>query len=87
MRAILDYVIIKVEDVIAETAAGVIIPEALQDRPQRGVVQSAGKGTSEWIMSCVPGDMVVYGPNAGVEFQREEEKYLLMREEEIIAIV
>ncbi|APU68482.1 MAG: co-chaperone GroES [Bacteroidota bacterium] len=78
-----------VEPVAAETktASGIIIPETAKEKPQRGKVVAVGKGTKDHEMTVKEGDMVLYGKYAGTEFKFDGVDYLIMREDDILAIV
>ena len=78
-----------IEPVAAEnkTASGIIIPETAKEKPQRGKVVAVGGGTKDHKMTVKEGDMVLYGKYAGTELKLEGKDYLIMREDDILAIV
>lgn len=78
-----------IEPVAAEnkTASGIIIPETAKEKPQKGKVVAVGAGTKEHKMTVKEGDMVLYGKYAGTELKLEGTDYLIMREDDILAIV
>jgi chaperonin GroES len=78
-----------VEPLAAETktASGIIIPETAKEKPQKGVVVAVGKGKKDHVMTVKSGDTVLYGKYAGTELKLEGKDYLIMREEDILAIV
>ena len=78
-----------IEPVAAEnkTASGIIIPETAKEKPQKGKVVAVGKGTKDHDMTVKEGDMVLYGKYAGTELKLEGTDYLIMREDDILAIV
>tara|TARA_B100001142_G_scaffold329484_1_gene393010 strand:- start:1280 stop:1561 length:282 start_codon:yes stop_codon:yes gene_type:complete len=82
-----DRVIIKQAEAETTTAAGIIIPDTAQEKPQKGSVISVGKGTKENPTTVTAGDIVLYGKYAGTELKHEGEDYLIMKESDILAII
>jgi chaperonin GroES len=78
-----------VEPVAAETqtASGIIIPDTAKEKPQRGIVVAVGKGTKDHEMTVQVGDTVLYGKYAGTELKFEGKDYLIMKEDEIFAVI
>lgn len=78
-----------IEPVAAETttASGIIIPDSAKEKPQKGTVVAAGKGTKDEPMTVKVGDLVLYGKYAGTELSVEGNDYLIMRESDIFAIL
>lgn len=78
-----------VEPVAAETqtASGIFIPDTAKEKPQKGTVVAVGKGTKEHEMTVKIGDTVLYGKYAGTELKLEGKDYLIMREDDILAII
>ena len=78
-----------VEPMAAEetTAGGIVLPDAAQEKPQRGTIVAAGNGKPEEPMTVKVGDNVLYGKYAGTEFKYEGKDYLIMRESDIFAII
>ena len=69
------------------TVAGIIIPDSAKEKPLKGTVLATGKGTKDEEMVVKEGDMVLYGKYAGTEIEFEGNKYLIMRQSDILAIV
>ena len=82
-----DRVIIKQAAAETKTAAGIIIPDTAQEKPQKGKVIAVGKGTKENPITVKPGDNILYGKYAGTELKYEETDYLIMKESDILAII
>ena len=57
------------------------------EKPLKGTVLAAGNGTKDEEMTVKPGDTVLYGKYAGTEIEFEGEKYLIMRQSDILAII
>jgi chaperonin GroES len=78
-----------VEPALAEekTAGGIIIPDTAKEKPQKGKVVAAGKGTKDDPITVKIGDEVLYGKYAGTEVSLSGSDYIIMRESDIFAIV
>ena len=70
-----------------EKVGGIIIPDTAKEKPQRGKVVAVGQGTKDEQMILKEGDVVLYGKYAGTELENEGEKYLMMRQSDVLAIV
>ena len=70
-----------------EKVGGIIIPDTAKEKPQRGKVIAVGNGTKDEEMILKVGDEVLYGKYAGTELENEGEKYLMMRQSDVFAIV
>ena len=68
-----------------EKVGGIIIPDTAKEKPQRGKV--VGNGTKDEEMILKVGDEVLYGKYAGTELENEGEKYLMMRQSDVLAVV
>ena len=69
------------------TMGGIIIPNTAKEKPLRGTVKAVGHGTKDEEMVLKEGDVVLYGKYAGTELEIEGEKYLIMRQSDVLAIV
>lgn len=69
------------------TMGGIIIPDTAKEKPLRGTVKAVGHGTKDEEMVLKEGDVVLYGKYAGTELEIESEKYLIMRQSDVLAIV
>ena len=70
-----------------EKVGGIIIPDPAKEKPLRGKIIAAGNGTKDEEMVLKEGDVVLYGKYAGTELEIEGEKYLIMRQSDVLAIV
>lgn len=66
---------------------GIIIPDTAKEKPLRGTVKAVGNGTKDEEMVLKEGDQVLYGKYAGTELELEGEKYLIMRQSDVLAVV
>ena len=78
-----------IEPVAAETktASGIFIPDTAKEKPQKGTVVAVGNGTKDHGMTVKIGDTVLYGKYAGTELKLDGKDYLMMREDDILAII
>ena len=69
------------------TASGIIIPDSAKEKPLKGTVLAVGHGTKDEEMVLKEGDTVLYGKYAGTEVQLNGEKVLIMRQNEVLAVI
>lgn len=69
------------------TMGGIIIPDTAKEKPLRGTVKAVGNGIKDEEMVLKEGDQVLYGKYAGTELELEGEKYLIMRQSDVLAVV
>ena len=67
------------------TASGIIIPDSAKEKPLRGTVLAVGNGTKDEPMILKAGDQVLFGKYAGSEFELDGKKYLMMRQNDVLA--
>jgi chaperonin GroES len=87
-----DRVIVRLLEQEDKKKGGIIIPDTAKERPQEGEVVAVGKGrrtnSGERIEPEVKtGDRVLFAKYAGNEIEIESTKYLVMKEDEILAIL
>lgn len=87
-----DRVIIERIEEEEKTASGIIVPESAKEKPQQGRVVAVGKGRVADNGSVIPldvkeDDKVVFQKYAGTELKHEGKDYLILREDDILAII
>jgi len=88
-----DRVVIKPLEAESKTKGGILLPDTAKERPQEGEVVAVGKGRVRDNGTLVApevkvGDKVLYAKYSGNEIQtREGEELLIMREEDLLAII
>ena len=87
IQPLADRVLIKPAPAEEKTVGGIIIPDTAKEKPLQGEVLAAGKGTKDEEMVLKAGDQVLYGKYAGTEVEFEGEKYLIMRQSDVLAIL
>ena len=70
-----------------KTASGIIIPDTAKEKPMRGEVVAVGPGKKDEPMTVKVGDQVLYGKYSGTEIAIDGVDYLIMRENDIYAII
>lgn len=87
IKPLADRVLIKPTPAEETTLAGIIIPDSAKEKPLKGTVMAAGNGTKDEEMVLKEGDNVLYGKYAGTEIEFEGEKYLIMRQSDVLAVL
>lgn len=87
IKPLADRVIIEAAPAEQKTAAGIIIPDTANEKPQRGKVVAVGAGKKDEPMTVKAGDTVLYGKYAGTEINYNGTDYLIMKESDILAII
>ncbi|PIW79671.1 MAG: co-chaperone GroES, partial [Candidatus Omnitrophica bacterium CG_4_8_14_3_um_filter_43_15] len=75
-----------------KTAGGIILPDSAKEKPQKGEVIAVGKGKvledgTVKALEVKAGDKVLYGKYSGSEVSVDSTDYLILKEEEILAII
>jgi len=87
LKPLADRVVIEPMAAETKTASGIYIPDTAQEKPQKGKVLAVGTGTKDEEMKVKVGDIVLYGKYAGTEINIQNDKYLIMRQSDILAII
>ncbi len=93
LRPLYDKIVVKrQEEQEQRTASGIIIPDTAKEKPQIGEVVAVGEGkllnNGQVVSPKVKvGDRVIFNKYAGTEVELDGEKYLIMSEDEVLAII
>lgn len=87
IQPLADRVLLKPQAAEEKTVGGIIIPDSAKEKPLRGEVLAVGEGTKDEQMVLKAGDQVLYGKYAGTELEFDGEKYLIMRQSDVLAIL
>ena len=87
IKPLADRVLINPVPADEVTMAGLIIPDSAKEKPLKGTVLATGNGTKDEEMVVKEGDTVLYGKYSGTEIEVGGEKYLIMRQSDILAVI
>lgn len=92
IKPLYDRVLIQRIESDDKSAGGIIIPDSAKEKPLEGIVRSAGPGKlnddgSHANMQVQEGDKVLFGKYAGTEITVAGEEHLILREDEILAVI
>ncbi|MGA7296153.1 MAG: co-chaperone GroES [Rhodanobacteraceae bacterium] len=92
LRPLHDRVIVKRLEAETKSAGGIVIPDSATEKPIKGEVLAAGDGKIQEDGKVRPmavkiGDIVLFGKYSGTEVTVDGEELLVMREEDIVAVV
>jgi chaperonin GroES len=92
IRPLQDRLLLRPSEGEEKTAGGIIIPDTAKEKPNEGTVVAAGKGKVHENGKLSPldvkvGDRVLYGKYSGTEVTVAGEKHVILREEDVLAIL
>lgn len=93
LKPLNDRVIVKPKDSVEQTKGGVILPDtASKEKPIEGTIVAAGPGKlndngERTALEVKKDDKVIFSKYAGTEIKVDEEEYLILKEEDILAII
>jgi chaperonin GroES len=92
IRPLDDRVVVEPMDAEEMTAGGIVLPDAAQEKPQRGTVLAVGPGKlldngQRGELSITVGDEVIYGKYGGTEIEMDGDEVKILRESDILAKV
>ncbi|HEY5517888.1 MAG TPA: co-chaperone GroES [Coriobacteriia bacterium] len=87
-----DRVVVKASEAEEQTKSGLFIPDTAKEKPQKGIVIAVGEGKYREDGTRVPvdvkvDDVVIYGKYGGTEVKVDGEDYLILRADDIYAVV
>ncbi len=92
VRPLRDRVVVKRLEEQEQKVGGIIIPDTAKEKPQQGKVVAVGNGRLTDEGKVIPldvkvGDTILFGKYSGTEIKLEGDEYLIVREDEILAVV
>ena len=92
VRPLHDRILVKREEEGEEKVGGIIIPDTAKEKPQRGKVVAAGNGKvgddgKRTPLDVKTGDRILFGKYSGSEVKIDGDEYLILREEDVLAIL
>ncbi len=87
-----DRILVKPLEAEEKTKGGIILPDTAKEKPQEGRVVAVGKGKvlddgKVQPLEVKPGDKILYGKYSGTEIKLEDEEHLIIKEEDVLAII
>src|SRR4029079_14143622 len=92
IRPLHDRILVKREEEKEVKKGGIIIPDTAKEKPQQGKVVAVGGGKVNEDGKKIPldvkaGDKILFGKYSGSEVKLDDEEYLILREEDVLAII
>ena len=92
LKPLWDRIAVKQMDAEEKTKSGIVLPDSAKEKPQQAKVVAVGQGRLLDDGNIKPleiknGDRVLYGKYAGTEVSISGEEYLILREEDVLAVV
>ena len=92
VRPLHDRIIVQRLEEGEQRVGGIIIPDTAKEKPQQGKVVAAGKGKAKDDGKVLPldvkaGDTILFGKYSGQYIKIDGEEYLIMREDEVLAVL
>ena len=92
MRPLHDRILVTLIEEGEQTRGGIIIPDSVKEKPQQAEVKAVGNGKlldsgDRVPLDVKPGDRILFGKYSGSEIKLDGTEYLILREDEILAII
>ncbi|MFH0888050.1 MAG: co-chaperone GroES [Planctomycetota bacterium] len=90
IRPLADRIVVKPLDKEGKTKGGIVLPDSAKEKPQEGEIIAIGNGTlidngKRVPLSVKKGDKIIYGKFSGNEIKINNQEYLILKENEILA--
>lgn len=92
VKPLQDRILVKRIEEEERTKGGIIIPDAAKEKPQEGRVVAIGDGKTlesgqKAPLTVKPGDKILFGKYSGTEIKVDGEEHLILREDDVLAII
>jgi chaperonin GroES len=91
LKPLSDRIILKVKEKEETTKSGIVLPESAKEKPQEAVVIAVGSGEvidgKKVPLDVKAGDRVIYSKYSGMEIKLDDEEYLIVKQNDILAII
>ena len=92
LRPLHDRILVQRTEEEEQKVGGIIIPDSAKEKPQQGKVVAVGNGKADKDGKRIPldvkdGDTILFGKYSGQEVRVDGEDYLIMREDEVLAVI
>ena len=86
-----DRIVIKVLEKEEKTKGGIVLPDTAKEKPQKGEVLAVGSGEiidgKKVELEVKVGDQIIFSKYAGTEIKLNDEEYLILRQNDVLAIL
>ena len=91
-RPLHDRIIVQRLEEGEQQIGGIIIPDSAKEKPQQGKVLAVGNGKindegKRIPLDVLPGNLILFGKYSGQEIKLDGEEYLIMKEDEVLAVI
>ena len=92
LRPLHDRILVQRIEEEEQKVGGIIIPDSAKEKPQQGKVVAVGAGKADKdgkriTLDVKEGDTILFGKYSGQEVRVDNEDYLIMREDEVLAVI
>jgi len=92
LRPLGDRIVIELVESEEKTASGIVLPDSAKEKPQEGKVVAVGTGRvlengERVALEVAVGDRIIFSKYAGTEVKYEGVEYLLLRENDVLAVI
>jgi len=92
LKPLADRVIVKQSEAETKTASGIVLPDSAKEKPTKGKVISVGPGKTDdngkrHALNVKAGDVVYYGKYSGTDVEVEGEKFVILRESDLLGVL
>ncbi|MFY9257314.1 MAG: co-chaperone GroES [Dethiobacteria bacterium] len=92
LKPLSDRIVVKPLEAEEKTASGIVLPDTAKEKPQEGEVMAVGPGKvlengTRQEMELKVGDKIIYSRYAGTEIKIKGEEYLILRQDDVLALV
>jgi len=92
VRPLHDRIIVRRLDEGEQKSGGIIIPDSAKEKPQQGKILAVGDGKvtedgKRIAMDVRPGNVILFGKYAGQDIKIDGEDYLIVKEDEVLAVI
>lgn len=87
-----DRILVQVLEAKEKTKGGIVLPDTAKEKPQEAKVVAVGKGKISDEGKTIPlelkaGDKILFGKYSGTEITMDDQEYLILKEEDVLAII
>lgn len=92
LKPLADRVIVRQNDAEEKTKSGIVLPDSAKEKPTKGKVLAVGPGKLDdngkrHEVAVAVGDLVIYGKYSGTEVEADGEKFVILRESDILGVL